>query len=203
METLLSLFLFALSTSIAPGPNTLMAMASGLNFGTRKSLPLLFGISLGFAAMLFCIGLGLGQLMQHFPQLSLVIKALGSAYLLYLAYAIATSHNIDNGTSKASPMSFYKGVLFQWVNGKAWVVSMSAISVFTTPGEQYLMQTLTLTLAFVLVGPPCVAVWVVSGTTLKQYLNHSHHVRQLNRGLALLLVVSILPILGELLLISL
>lgn len=198
MEYLLSVIVFAISASITPGPNTIMAMASGLTFGTQRSLPLLFGICIGFSMMLFLVGMGFGQVFERFPAITFYIKLAGIIYLLYLAYLIATSDNIKNNTQYAKPLSFQKGLLFQWVNAKAWVVCISAVSVFTSPGDQYLTQTLILTLAFLLVGPPCVAVWIVSGSFLKRQLRSSKRVKQLNLCLALLLAASVFPVMLEL-----
>lgn len=198
MEYLSSVIIFSISASITPGPNTIMAMASGLNFGFKKSLPLLFGICIGFAAMLFLVGTGFGQVFERFPRLTICIKLLGIGYLLYLAFLIAKSTAIKSFTQYVEPLSFQKGVLFQWVNAKAWVVCVSAVMVFTTPGEHYLSQTLTLTMAFLLVGPPCVAVWVMSGTFLKSRFRSQKLVRRLNYCLSALLVASILPVVNEL-----
>lgn len=198
MEYIFSVVIFAISASITPGPNTIMAMVSGLNFGTVKSLPLLFGISVGFSIMLFVVGMGFGEVFMLYPKITIYMKIAGIIYLLYLAYLIANSGDIKQGENHSKPLGFRKGLLFQWVNGKAWVVCISAVSAFTTPGELYLSQTLTLTSAFLLVGPPCVAFWVCSGAFLKQYLNDSKYVKRFNVGMALLLVASVIPVMKEL-----
>lgn len=197
MEYTLSVVVFAFTASITPGPNTIMAMASGLNFGTQKSLPLLFGICTGFAAMLFVIGVGFGQIFEVFPMLNLYLKILGVGYLLYLASRIAKSGDMQSGSQRVKPLGFKNGVFFQWVNAKAWVVCVSAVSAFTTPGEFYLTQLFTLTFAFLLLGPPCVAVWVILGSYLKQQVGDSKIMRKVNVVLALLLALSVLPILYE------
>ena len=91
MEYLISVVIFSISASVTPGPNTIMAMASAVSFGARKSLPLLWGISIGFSIMLFIVGLGFGQVFSLFPQLTIYIKVIGIAYLLYLAFVIPNS----------------------------------------------------------------------------------------------------------------
>ena len=122
MEYSFSVIIFSISASATPGPNTIMAMSSGLNFGTRRSMPLLWGICLGFSLMLFFVGIGIGQVFALFPQLTLYIKVVGVVYLLYLAYVIANSGELKKGAKFDEPLNFLKGVLFQWVNPKAWVV---------------------------------------------------------------------------------
>lgn len=193
MEYLFTVIIFSISASITPGPNTIMAMSSGLNFGTRRSLPLLWGICLGFSFMLFFLGMGIGQIFTLFPQLTLYMKLVGIAYLLYLAFVIANSGELKKGAKFDDPLSFLKGVLFQWVNPKAWIVCVSAVSTFTTPGNSYVGQLLLLTCAFLIVGPLCVGIWIFLGAFLKQHLTNRNYVKNMNIFMALLLVLSIIP----------
>lgn len=158
MEYLLSVALFAVSSSVTPGPNNIMVMTSGVNFGARKSLPLLSGICVGFTIMLLLVGVGFGQVFHFFPQLELIIKVFGSAYLLYLSWQIATTKDIGTGELQGAPFGFMKGALFQWVNAKAWVVAIGAISAFTAVGEGYFSQNLTIAVTFLVVSFPCVGV---------------------------------------------
>ena len=105
---MVSIALFAISASVTPGPNNIMVMTSGLNFGVRKSLPLLTGICVGFTVMLLVDQLGFGHLFTLFPQLSLIIKVVGTAYLLYLAWLISRSGSVDSSAQKAKPLGFLK-----------------------------------------------------------------------------------------------
>ena len=118
MEYLLSVALFAITSSVTPGPNNIMVMTSGLSFGIRRSLPLLTGICVGFAVMLLLVGLGFGQLFILFPHLDLAIKTIGTVYLLYLAWQIARATDVGSANQQAKPFGFIKGALFQWVNAK-------------------------------------------------------------------------------------
>ncbi|MCW8877823.1 MAG: LysE family translocator [Kangiellaceae bacterium] len=200
MEYLFSVIVFSVSASVTPGPNNILAMASGLSFGVLRSLPLLFGICVGFSLMLLLVGLGFGQILAVFPQLSVYLKIIGVIYLLYLAYVIANNGDFKKQGPQARPLGFFKGLLFQWINAKAWVVCISAISAFTTPGESHLSQTVFLTVAFLIVGPPCVGIWIFSGALLNRHLNNRNAVKRLNVGMAFLLVASVFPVLKELLL---
>ncbi|MEF1285781.1 LysE family translocator [Vibrio sp. M250220] len=194
MEYLLSVALFAVSSSVTPGPNNIMVMTSGVNFGARKSLPLLSGICVGFTIMLLLVGVGFGQVFHFFPQLELIIKVFGSAYLLYLSWQIATTKEIGTGEQQGAPFGFMKGALFQWVNAKAWVVAIGAISAFTAVGEGYFSQNLTIAVTFLVVSFPCVGVWLMFGSALRHWLTKQHYLRWFNLTMALLLVVSIVPV---------
>ncbi|KOO06454.1 LysE family translocator [Vibrio hepatarius] len=194
MDYMISIALFAISASVTPGPNNIMVMTSGLNFGVKKSLPLLTGICVGFAIMLLLVGLGFSQLFNMFPHLSLIIKIVGTAYLLYLAWLIASTSSVANGNQQARPLGFLKGAIFQWVNAKAWVVAIGAISAFTTVGEQYATQNLTIATTFFIVSFPCVGVWLMFGSLLRQKLENQTYLRWFNISMALLLVISVLPV---------
>lgn len=197
MEYILSVVLFAISSSVTPGPNNIMVMTSGLNFGVRRSLPLLGGICLGFALMLLMVGLGFAQLFSLFPSLSMLVKVVGTLYLLYLAWLIAISRDVGQSSSHTQPFGFIKGALFQWVNAKAWVVAIGAISAFTTVGEQFALQNLTIATTFLVVSFPCVGVWLLFGSLLRRYLSDSRYLRGFNLTMAALLVLSVLPVVRE------
>ncbi|NOI80042.1 LysE family translocator [Vibrio tubiashii] len=194
MEYLLSVALFAISSSVTPGPNNIMVMTSGVNFGVKKTMPLLLGICVGFTIMLLLVGLGFGQLFNLFPQLDVVIKTLGTAYLLYLAWQIAQSGNVSAAGGQPKPLGFMKGALFQWVNGKAWVVAIGAISAFTTVGDTYMSQNLTIAMTFFVASFPCVGVWLMFGSVLRQYLQKPSYLRLFNLTMSILLAISVLPV---------
>jgi threonine/homoserine/homoserine lactone efflux protein len=199
MDYLYAVVLFAISSSITPGPNNIMVMTSGLNFGVRRSLPLLAGICVGFAIMLLLVGLGFGQLFSLWPDLHLLIKVTGTLYLLYLAWLIARSAGMATGKEQQQPLSFIKGALFQWVNAKAWVVATGAIAAFTTVGASFYSQNLTIALTFFIVSFPSVGIWMLFGSLLNRWLQHDQARRWFNYTMALLLVLSVVPVLGELL----
>ncbi|QXO16074.1 LysE family translocator [Vibrio ostreae] len=197
MEYILSVVLFAISSSVTPGPNNIMVMTSGLNFGVRKSIPLLSGICIGFALMLLLVGLGFAQLFNLFPGLNLLIKVAGTLYLLYLACLIARSGTVGQSGRHAQPFGFIKGVLFQWINAKAWVVAIGAISAFTTVGDQFTQQNLTIATTFLIVSFPCVGVWLMFGSILRRYLDNVTYMRWFNLCMAALLIISVLPVISE------
>ncbi|MBV7296720.1 LysE family translocator [Enterovibrio paralichthyis] len=197
MEHLFAVALFAISSSVTPGPNNIMVMTSGLNFGVKKSLPLLVGICIGFTVMLLLVGIGLSALFEWFPPLHFIIKCVGVAYLLYLAVKIARSEGGVGTNEQSNPLSFMNGALFQWVNAKAWVVATGAIAAFTSSGESFLGQNLMIAMTFFVVSFPCVGVWLVFGSVLRRVLNSHESRRWFNYAMAGLLVLSVLPVLQE------
>lgn len=196
MELYLALLLFAFSSSITPGPNNIMLLTSGLNHGVRRSLPHLSGICFGFPAMVVLVGLGLGVVFERFPQLHDIIKVAGVLYLLYLAWVIATSApSLD--AKAAQPIGFWQAVAFQWVNPKGWVMATGAIAAYTTAGTDIYLQVLIIALAFFVATLPCCGAWLLFGVRLKRYLQQPRHQRWFNIAMAVLLVASILPVIGE------
>jgi threonine/homoserine/homoserine lactone efflux protein len=177
-----------------------MIMVSGLNYGTRASLPHYFGICFGFPAMFFAVGFGLGIVFEEYPILHTLIKVFGTLYLLYLAWLIAISQPAAIDPQKHKPLRFYQAALFQWVNPKAWVMGTSAIAAFTTVGADMNAQIFVVWLVFVVTAIPAVGVWMLFGVGLQRVLHKPLLLRLFNSCMALLLVVSIWPIVADLVL---
>lgn len=199
MDYLYAVVLFAISASVTPGPNNIMVMSAGANFGVRRSLPLLMGICVGFTLMLLLVRLGFGQLFTLFPDLHLIIKCAGTLYLLYLAWLIARSEGEVTGSTQARPLGFFKGALFQWVNAKAWVVATGAIAAFTSAGADFHQQNLAIALIFFIVSFPCVGLWLLCGALLKRWLADDLARHRFNQTMAALLVLSVVPVIQEIL----
>ncbi len=193
-----ALILFILSTSGTPGPNNVMILTSGVNHGAVKSIPHILGVNLGFPFMLLAIGAGAAEVFKAIPLLHLTIKVVGITYLAYLAYKIATMPIALNGTKTAKPMTFMQAALFQWVNPKAWVMGISAIVAFSTPGDDVLIQVLIIAAAFILFGLPCSVVWLTLGIFLQKVLTKKDYIRRFNMLMALVLLVSLIPMIVSL-----
>ncbi|GAA5525611.1 cysteine/O-acetylserine efflux protein [Microbulbifer aestuariivivens] len=195
-EAVLPLLLFVFSTSITPGPNNMMIMTSGLNHGILRSLPHFLGICLGFPAMIMAIGLGLGALFQQYPLLHQGVRWAGIAYLLYLAWLIAGTRSVDRQQSP-SPFSFWQAAAFQWVNPKGWVMAVGALAAFSTPGGNAWLDAGRIALAFILIGGPCITIWMLFGVGMQRLLRDPLHLRRFNITMALLLVASVVPMIIE------
>jgi len=192
---LVSLIGFAFATSATPGPNTLMLLASGVNYGFRRTVPHMLGIGVGFLALLLCVGFGLGALLQQMPTLFLALKTAGGAYLLYLAWRIAVSRSISekDGTG-ARPLNFLEAVAFQWVNPKAWAIAVVAMATYTNTANA-ILSTVLVGVVFFLVNLPSASIWTMFGSLLREWLSHPARLKVFNISMAILLVVSLWPML--------
>ena len=192
-EVLAALALFALVSSITPGPNNLMLMASGVNFGALRTVPHALGVCIGFTLMVGLVGIGLMGVFDAIPYSHDVLKVLSALYLLYLAYKLATTDTMGDGRSDSRPMTFLQAALFQWVNPKAWTMALTAMTVYAGSGS--LQAVLLVTLVFGLVNAPSISVWVLAGDRLGRFLSTLGRLRAFNIVMALLLVASLYPVL--------
>lgn len=165
-------------------------MTSGLNHGIKRSLPHLSGILVGFPLMIAAIGFGLGAIFIAYPSMHLVIKVVGTVYLLYLSYKIANAANPEANAEIKRPFTFLQAVAFQWVNPKAWVMAVGAIAAYTTEGEVLVGIALIL-VGYMSIGTACMLVWLTLGVGLQTFLKDQRHLRYFNRAMAGLLVLSV------------
>ena len=194
-DIFLALLAFAFVSSITPGPNNVMLLASGVNFGFWRTFPHMLGIGAGFVALLLAVGFGLGALLTAYPQLHLGLKIAGGAYLLYLAWRIGMSRSMDAAGGKTGrPMSFLEATAFQWVNPKAWVMSVTAMAVYTNP-EAPFATVVIVAAVFGAVNLPSVSTWAAFGSALRGFLADPVRLKWFNIAMALLLVASLWPML--------
>ena len=193
-DLLLALVGFAFASSVTPGPNNLMLMASGANFGLRRSLPHMFGISLGHAFMVTLVGLGLGQVFDTYPAARLVLQVLSTAYLLYLAWKIATAAPPRAGEARGKPFTFLQAAAFQWVNPKAWYMAIYAVTNYTPPEAGVLTGALIVAGVFAATNLPSITLWATIGTQLRRLLTRPRLLRGFNWTMAALLVLTLLPV---------
>lgn len=195
LDQLLAFCAFAAIAAITPGPNNTMILASGLNHGLARSLPHLLGICVGFPLLVLATGLGLHAVFVQFPVLQTLLKYAGAAYLLWLAWKLwhAAPMGSDSGAA-SKPMGFMAAAAFQWVNPKAWVMAVGAVTTYLPHGFGP-ADVAVMALVFGLIGTPCVAAWAVFGVAMRRVLQHPRSVRVFNGTMALLLVASLAPLL--------
>ncbi|TAU84474.1 LysE family translocator [Rhizobium leguminosarum] len=194
LDTFLALVLFAFTTSITPGPNNMMLFASGVNFGFRRTIPHMCGIGVGFFSLLIGVGFGLGALLHTVPIVYTALKFAGGAYLVWIAWKIATSRSLSESSTGVEPMSFFAAAAFQWVNPKAWVMAVTAMATYTNP-QLYLASVLIVGLAFAAVNVPSVSTWAGFGSALREWLSDPVRLKWFNISMAVLLVLSLWPML--------
>ncbi|MCI5071524.1 LysE family translocator [bacterium] len=186
VEQILAIVIFAFVSSITPGPNNLMVLASATNFGFKKTIPHILGISLGFAFMLMMLGLGLSLVFKSYPIIETILKVCCVLFLFFLAYKIATSSSIEKGKRSKTPISFIEAALFQWVNPKAWAMALTAVSLFS-PNATF-KAVIVMVMVFTFVNIPCVSTWSFAGSKLGNFLKDPKKLKYFNYIMAGLLV---------------
>ncbi|BCE00838.1 LysE family translocator [Marinicellulosiphila megalodicopiae] len=197
----IALIFFAFVSTATPGPNNIMMLSSGVNFGVKRSVPHWLGIITGVPLMMailgLLIGLGLETLFEQKPWIFTMIKWTGCSYLLFLAFKIATLKEIKqtelNNQKSSKPFTYLQGMLFQWVNPKAWIMCLGAISTFSNPNLNIISEVLTISLTFFCVGFFGVGIWLVVGKQLQRLLSNTQRRRIFNITMATLLAGSIIP----------
>ena len=192
-ELLTALFTFALVTVITPGPNNLMLMASGANFGFRRTLPHMLGIGLGFPTMIFLVGIGVMQVFDLWPLSYTILKALSVAYPLYLAWKIANAAPPKDAETEGKPLTFLQSAAFQWVNPKAWSMALSAITLYASSRD--LTAVIWVAGVYVCVSFISTTGWTVLGQQMRRLLKNPKRLRLFNYLMALLLVATLVPVL--------
>ena len=198
--------LFMLVSSVTPGPNNTMLMASGVHFGFRRTLAHLMGVQLGFGFMVVAVGLGLHTVLAQFPAFYELVRFAGAAYMVWMAWSLAIARPhvavtaaLDDGLhsaqDEAKPLGFWGAVLFQWVNPKAWVMAVTIMSAYMPPGAG-LLQIAPLGLMYGALGFPCSSVWVGFGSALRSYLQDPFRMRVFNCSMAAALLLSLYPMLS-------
>ncbi|MDF1749287.1 MAG: LysE family translocator [Alphaproteobacteria bacterium] len=187
--TLTTLALYAFIMSITPGPNNVMLTNSGLIFGMTRTWPHILGIPFGVSVQLIAVGAGLGALFEVEPRIQLILKVVGTVYLLWLAYKLWRAAELqDNTVSK--PITFLQAAAFQFVNPKAWLIAVTVIAAFVTPGDGYSLRIAMVCGVFTVVGTPCMSLWAAFGASLRQIMHNPRKLLFINRTMSTLAAVT-------------
>ena len=187
---------FCFVSGVTPGPNNLMLMTSGVNFGFRRTLPHLLGVVVGFCLMVALVGLGLDAIFSRFPALLPAMRYLGAAYMLWLAGKIALAGPVRDGVSRGAPLGFFGAAAFQWINPKGWVIAISALTAYSVV-DDYTRNVSIVALAYLVIGLPSSGSWALLGSAMRRALGDPRVARPFNLTMAALLVASIAPVLFE------
>ncbi|MCW2271732.1 Cysteine/O-acetylserine efflux protein [compost metagenome] len=188
MSLMLSMAAFALAASISPGPVNIVALGSGARHGLRASLKHVTGATLGFSLLLLLTGLGLHELLRHWPALARVLHGGGVAFLLYMAWKLASDRGELGRNTDADAPSMLAGATLQWLNPKAWLACVAGVGAYVGEGETTLLWQFTA--IYFVICYLSIASWAWAGSVISQYLRNPRRVRLFNRMLAGLLVVS-------------
>ena len=188
-----ALFLFAFVTVITPGPNNLMLMASGANFGFRRTLPHMIGIGIGMPVLVVCVGIGVMQLFDLWPLSYTILKVLSVAYLLYLAWKIANAAPPKGAEAEGKPLTFLQSAAFQWVNPKAWSMALTSITLYATSRD--MTAVLWVAGMYLVVSFISTTAWTALGQQMRRVLKGPRALRIFNVSMAVLLVATLIPVL--------
>lgn len=193
LDLLTALVTFCFVTVMTPGPNNLMLMASGTNFGFSRSIPHMLGIGLGFPLMVACVGLGVMQVFDLWPLSYTLLKIGSVAYLVYLAWKIANAAPPRDAEASGKPLTFLQSAAFQWVNPKAWSMALSAITLYATGRD--LASVLWVAGVYVVVSSISTTSWTLLGQQLRRLLKNQTRLRIFNWFMAALLIATLIPVL--------
>lgn len=195
LELTIALVSFYFVMFVTPGPNNVMLFASGVKYGFKKTIPHILGIPLGHFFQISLISMGLGFVFQTYPIVQQVLKVLGCAYLFFLAYRMFGSLSIKESKETGRPLRFYEAALFQILNPKAWVVAITAVSVFFPKDEQFITGLFFLAGLAPLVNLPSISVWVLFGSSIRAFISNPKVKQIVEIVLAILLVATGITIL--------
>tara|TARA_Y100000590_G_scaffold146671_1_gene168511 strand:- start:3283 stop:3891 length:609 start_codon:yes stop_codon:yes gene_type:complete len=187
-ELILAVATYNFVMYVTPGPNNSILTTSGIKFGFIRSVPNIFGIPTGHGLQLALVCLGLGSLFTTFPILLDILRYVGAAYIMYLAYKMFGSLNITSTEEKSRPLKYYEAILFQFVNPKAWVICITAVSLFYPVKENLIIGTLFMVIMSTIVNIPSISIWAFGGSVIRHYLTNHKLKKILEWLLALLLI---------------
>ena len=196
LDVLAALLLFCVVAGGTPGPNNMMLMASGVNFGVRRTLPHLAGVVLGFAFMVALVGFGLDALFRVTPWLLPALRWAGAAYLVWLAWRIAASGAAKQTAKASRPLGFLGAAAFQWINPKGWIMAVSALTTYAVSAD-YTTTVIVVALSYLVIGIPCSGGWLLFGAAMRRFLADPRRARAFNWTMAALLIASIGPVFWE------
>lgn len=185
MNLMISMAAFALAASISPGPVNVVALSAGAQYGLAASLRHVLGATVGFVVLLMFTGFGLHEVVQRYPMLTEIIRWAGVAFLLYLAWKLATDDGRLDLAKPTRKPSFLHGAAMQWLNPKAWLAAVAGMGAFVADGEARLIGLFAL--IYFVVCYVSVGCWAYAGAFLGGYLRSARRIRVFNRSMAALL----------------
>ena len=186
-----SIALFWFVTAYTPGPNNVVASYSGFNFGIAKTIPHILGVTFGFTSLVIFLTIGLINIFKLFPIIQLIIKYLGTLFLLYLAYKIAFSKG-SNDLKKENPVKFIETFLFQYLNPKGVSVAIIVVSTYVELGENYINYATQVVLLAFLFSSTSITLWTFIGKFLRKFATNEKFIKYFNYVMSVLLLLSII-----------
>ena len=188
---IISICLFWFVTAFTPGPNNIVASYSGFNFGIKKTIPHILGVTLGFTALIISLIIGLINIFKIYPNIQEVLKYLGTLFLLYLAFKISFSSS-DNSSNSENPVKFIETFLFQFLNPKGVIVGIIVVSTYIQVDENYVNYSLQVIILALLFSVTSITSWTLVGRFLRKFATNEKFIKYFNYAMSLLLLLSII-----------
>ena len=188
---ILSITLFGIVAAFTPGPNNFVAFYSGFNFGIKRTMPHIMGVTLGFPFLLLCLALGLINIFKLYPLIQETLKYLGTLFLIYLAYKISFSNLQNHQNENKNPVRFIETFIFQFLNPKAVIASIIVVSTYINPGENFVNYTTQIIILALLVSVTSITLWTILGKFLRKFATNQKFINYFNYAMSLLLLLSI------------
>ena len=189
---ILSIILFGIVAAYTPGPNNFVAFYSGFNFGIKKTLPHIMGVTLGFPFLLLCLALGLINVFKLYPLIQEILKYLGTLFLIYLAYKISFSGSTNQENKNKKPVKFIETFIFQFLNPKGVIASIIVVSTYIDPGKNFINYTTQIIILALLVSVTSITLWTFMGKFLRKLATNQKYINYFNYAMSLLLLLSII-----------
>jgi threonine/homoserine/homoserine lactone efflux protein len=185
----LAIFLFV--GAFSPGPNNLLASYSGFNFGIKKTLPLVYGVTFGFPIVLITVNSGLAIVFNKFPMFQEILKILGSGFLIYMAYKIAFGNKSDEKEIK-NPAKFFNMIIFQFINPKAVLIAIITVSTFISQNENFVRDSIIVISFAIFFSFTSIMSWSLLGKFLQRFANNERFLTIYNYTMSFLLIICVI-----------
>ena len=189
---ILSIILFGIVAAYTPGPNNFVAFYSGFNFGIKRTLPHIFGVTFGFPFLLLCMALGLINVFKLYPLIQEILKYLGTLFLIYLAYKISFSGSVSGEKKTKNPVKFIETFIFQFLNPKGVIASVIVVSTYIDTGENFVNYTTQIIILAFIVSVTSITLWTFMGRFLRKFATNQKFINYFNYAMSLLLLLSII-----------
>ena len=189
---ILSIILFGIVAAYTPGPNNFVAFYSGFNFGIKRTLPHIFGVTFGFPFLLLCMALGLINVFKLYPLIQEILKYLGTLFLIYLAYKISFSGSVSGENENKNPVKFIETFIFQFLNPKGVIASVIVVSTYIDTGENFVNYTTQIIILAFIVSVTSITLWTLMGRFLRKFATNQKFINYFNYAMSLLLLLSII-----------
>ena len=190
---LIPLIFFSVAAAFTPGPNNIIGSYSGFNFGIKKSLPLIFGVTFGYTILITLAAGGLNIIFSSYPILKTIIKIVGSIFLIYLAYKISFQSQIQKKTIK-NPVKFFDTFIFQFINPKGVFAAITSISLFVELGDSYLFHSIVVIAVSFLCAVTSITSWCLLGKFLRRFAENKNFIQRFNYTMSFSLIVCVILI---------